>query len=371
MADSDSEDDADKTEAATAHKRDEAREQGQVALSSELVIALLLCGWAATLAMRGGELAEALGGTLRGTLDNLPKLGLEELSIPSAAALLAGVARPVALAFLGLLLPLFLLGVLASYGQIGFKLTPKATQPDLAKLNPIKGIERLFSMRSVVRVSLALLKILLIAACVVGAGWTQLERIVLLSGADVGPALAGIGHIALRCVSAALIAILVLAAADAAYQRWQHERDLRMSRKEIKEEHKTLEGDPHIKSRIRRVQMEMAARRMMSDVPKATVVVTNPTHYAVALRYERQGADGSPSGAPRVVAKGVDGVAGRIKELAREAGVIVYEDVPLARALHARCQIGDEVPVDLYQAVAEVLAYVYRMQASPELEAAR
>ena len=358
--------DDDKTESATAHKRNEAREQGQVALSSELIVALLLCGWAATLAFRGGDLGRALGGTLRGTIERLGELGTGELSIPSSAALLNGVARPVLAAFLGLLLPLFLLGLIAGYGQIGFQLTPKAIEADPAKLNPAKGLERLFSVRSIVRTLMALSKLALIATTVVAAAWTQIDHIVVLAGAELGPALAGTGHIALRCVGAALVAILVLAAADAAYQRWQHERDLRMSRKDIKEEHKSLEGDPHIKSRIRRVQMELAARRMMSEVPEATVVVTNPTHYAVALRYER----GHKGGAPRVVAKGVDAVAQRIKEIAREAGVVCYEDVPLARALHARCRLGDEVPIDLFQAVAEVLAYVYRVQGTLEPEPA-
>jgi hypothetical protein len=149
--------DDDKTESATAHKRDEAREQGQTALSSELIVALLLCGWAATLAASGGKLGSALGGTLRGTLESLDELGTQELSIPSAAALLASFARPAATAFLVLLVPLFVLGVLASYGQIGFRLTPKAIEADAAKLNPLKGLERLFSTRSLVRTLLALL----------------------------------------------------------------------------------------------------------------------------------------------------------------------------------------------------------------------
>jgi len=125
---------------------------------------------------------------------------------------------------------------------------------------------------------------------------------------------------------------------------------------------KNSEGDPHLKARVRRVQREMASRRMMADVPKATVVVTNPTHYAVALRYDRDEETGAGRGAPVVVAKGVDHVAERIKEIAREAEVLCYEDVPLARALHAQCEIGDEIPVDLFQAVATVLAYVYRVQ---------
>jgi flagellar biosynthetic protein FlhB len=133
-----------------------------------------------------------------------------------------------------------------------------------------------------------------------------------------------------------------------------------MSKQEVRDEMKSTEGDPHLKGRIRRVQRELAARRMMADVPTATVVVTNPTHYAVALRYEDE--ERSQRSAPRVVAKGVDHLAQRIKELARESGVPLYEDVPLARALHAQCELGDQVPVDLYEAVAGVLAYVYRVQ---------
>jgi flagellar biosynthesis protein FlhB len=359
-----------KTEDATPRHRAEAREKGQVPISMEIVAALLLCGWAGALAFGGGELARAIGGTMSDVIGSLATLGNEELSVPAAAALLFDLAKPAGGALLLLLLPLFVLGVLASYGQIGFQLSPKAIEADLAKLDPAKGFGRMFSSRSIVRALLASLKIGLIAAVMAGVAWSQLDRIVLLAGADLGPALAGVGHVALRCVAGALLAILVLAAADAAYQRWQHERDLKMSRKEIREEHKSLEGDPHIKARIRRVQRELASRRMMSEVPKATVVVTNPTHYAVALRYERSGADGAGIGAPRVVAKGVDAVAARIKDVARESGVIVYEDVSLARALHARCELGEEVPVDLYQAVAEVLAYVYRVQGAQVLQGA-
>jgi flagellar biosynthetic protein FlhB len=358
-----------RTEQATPRRRLEAREKGQVPLSMELIAALLLIAWTALLALGGGTLGRAIGGALGGSLEQLGQLGRQELSVANAAALVGDVGLHVGRVMLVLSAPLVLFGALAGYVQVGFQVTPKAIEADPAKLNPLKGLQRMFSARTVMRTTLAFAKLSVIAGVMALVAWSQLDRIVALAGSDLGPALAGVGHIALRCVAGALAAVLVLAAADAAFQRWQHERDLRMTRQELREELKNLEGDPHIRARIRRVQRELASRRMMADVPKATVVVTNPTHYAVALRYERAPEGGRASGAPRVVAKGLDAVAQRIKEVAREAGVLCYEDVPLARALHARCEIGEEVPVDLFQAVAEVLAYVYRIQGAAPVAA--
>ncbi len=354
-----------RTEQATPRRRLEARERGQVPISLELTTALLLCAWAGALAAGGGRLARTLGSELQGSFARLADLGRDELSVRSAAQLVAdagfGAARPL----LMLLLPLWVIGALVAYVQIGFQVTPKAVAADLARLDPFKGLGRLFSARTTVRTLLALGKLLFIAAAMAGATWSQIEEIASLSGSDLGPLLAGLGHVALRCAAGGLLAVLLLSLADAVFQRWQHERDLRMSRQEVREELKNLEGDPHIRARIRRLQRELATRRQLAEVPKATVVVTNPTHFAVALRYQREG--GRVLGAPRVVAKGVERVAQRIGEIAREAGVICYEDVALARALHARCEIGDEIPLDLYQAVAEVLAYVYRVQGAGAL----
>jgi flagellar biosynthetic protein FlhB len=357
-----SEDADQRTEQATPRRRMEAREKGQVPISLELVAALLLIAWTAALAMGGGGLARSIGAGLGSALQELGEIGRSELSVESAAALVGDAGLQATRALLPLILPLFALAALAGYAQVGFQVTPKAIEADLAKLDPIKGLGRLFSARTLVRTLLASAKLAFVAGVMAAIAWGQVGRIAVLSGADLGPALAGAGHVALRCVCGALAAILVLAVLDTLFQRWQHERDLRMSRQELKEELRNLEGDPHIRARIRRVQRELASRRMMADVPKATVVVTNPTHFAVALKYERTTAEGKGLGAPRVVAKGVDAVAERIKSVAREASVPCYEDVALARALHARCEIGDEVPVDLYQAVAEVLAYVYRLE---------
>ncbi len=349
-----------KSEEATPRRRQEAREKGQVALSMELLAALLMVGWAVGLTVYGGELAKVAGGVMTTTIESLATVGAEELDQQDFIGIITQVVRAVGAAMTALLLPLLLLGVLVGYGQVGFQIAPKAIAVDGAKLNPVKGLQRLFSARSVVRTVLALAKIMLIAAVVAGIAWTQLDEITQLDGMDVGPVLAGVGHVALRCVAGALVTIVALAMIDLAFQRFQHGKDLRMTKQEVKEELKSTEGDPHLRGRIRRVQREMASRRMMADVPNATVVVTNPTHYAVALRYDDKERDAHS--APRVVAKGVDFVAERIKKIAREAGVICYEDVQLARALHAQCEIGDEVPVDLYQAVASVLAYVFGVQ---------
>jgi flagellar biosynthetic protein FlhB len=353
-----------KTEEATSRRREEAREKGQVPLSLELVAAMMLAGWMLGLAFYGGELAGRIGTILAGSLENVGRLGTAELGDKQLVGLMTDVGELVGAALLGLLLPLMLLGVVVGYAQVGFRVTPQAVSFDPSRLDPLKGLERMFSSRSVVKTAQALAKIALIAAVMVSIAWLQVGRITLLGGGELGPVLAGIGYVAARCAAGAIGTVLLLAVVDLVYQRFQHGRDLRMTKQEVRDELKSTEGDPHLRGRIRRVQREMASRRMMADVPTATVVVTNPTHYAVALRYDDE--ERAQKAAPRVVAKGVDFVAQHIKQLAHEAGVICYEDVPLARALHAQCEIGDQVPVDLYEAVAGVLAYVYRVQGSAQ-----
>jgi flagellar biosynthetic protein FlhB len=356
-----------KTEDATPHRRQEAREEGQVPLSTEVIVAVMLCLALATLVLGGGVLARSSGGLLEASIHSLASNGTQELSVRDADLLIGDSARAVAFALLIVAVPLFLGAGLVAYAQVGLRITPKATRWDPSKLNPFTGFSRLLSMRSFVRAMLALAKIVVIAITMATLAWAELPDIMRLAGSDLGPMLVGLGSVLLRCTVGALIAIVALAAADFFYQRWQHERDLRMSRTDIKNELKNTESDPRLKARVRQVQREMARRRMMADVPKATVVVTNPTHYAVALRYERESAPG-PDGvrrarrAPYVVAKGADAVAQKIKAIARDANVICYEDVALARALHRDVEIGEEIPEAFYQAVASVLAYVYRVQ---------
>ncbi|MCC6408151.1 MAG: flagellar biosynthesis protein FlhB [Planctomycetes bacterium] len=363
-------DDKERSEEPTPRRRQEAREQGQVPLSHEIVGIALLLTIVLTLTLAGGDIAAGIGGLIADAIHVLGDRGPSELTLEDAVKHLMGVALVGGKLILGVLGPIFAVGLLAAYGQIGFGISTKALGFKPERLDPMAGFKRIFSMRSSVRTLMGLLKLLFVSGSMVAVACTQIEEVAATGAMDLGPALVAIGHVTMRCVSAGLIAMLVLALIDLVYQRWQHEKDLKMSKDEIRQEMKQSEGDPHVKARIRRVQREMAARRMMQDVPKATVVVTNPTHYAVALRYERE-EDAAKGRAPRVVAKGADHVALRIRELAREHGVVVYEDAPLARTLHAKCEIGDAIPVDLYQAVAGVLAYVYRVQGKKAFTAVR
>ncbi len=347
-----------KTEEATPQRRREAREKGQVALSSEAVSAMSLIAVAGSILIMGGFLAQAVGALVVSSLQGVGSNGLITLESANAAELITDSNKGISAEFFLVILPALAVAALVGYGQAGLQFTPKAVSFDVAKINPTKGLQRLFSARSVVRASMALAKVLVVMATLGIVAWLQAPKVSALAGSELGPALQMIGAILVRCVASALLAILALGLIDLIFQRAQHTKDLRMTREEVKQEMKNTEGDPHLKARVRQIQREVASRRMMADVPDATVVVTNPTHYAIALMYDRDSAEGS---APKVVAKGVDAVAQRIKEVAADAGVTLFEDRPLARALHARTEIGDEVPADLFEAVAAVLAYVYRV----------
>jgi flagellar biosynthetic protein FlhB len=351
----------DKTESATPKRRDDAREQGQVAMSTDAIAASALVASALVLLVGGGMLATSTGGLVRSACLEVGALGRADLTENDWASLVTQSVKTLGMPTMTIILPLLGVVMLAAYAQTGLKITPKAIAWNPGRLNPMQGWSRVFSSRGVMRTLSAFVKITIVTCATCWAAWNDVPLISSLAGADLGPTLAAFGKVFSHCSLAALIAIGAVALFDLVYQRWQHERDLRMSKKDIQEEIKTTDGDPHIKAKIRMIQREMSRRRMMSDVPKATVVITNPTHYAVALRYEKEH-DEKNGRAPIVVAKGVDAVAQRIKSVAREAGVPLFEDVPLARALHAQVEIGQEIPDRLFQAVAGVLAYVYRIQ---------
>jgi flagellar biosynthesis protein FlhB len=348
-----------KTEEATPRRREEAREKGQVALSSELVSAISLGAALAGFLIGGGALMQTLGTLVRGSLSDLGAVGVQPMDIASANELMKHAGDEGVRVLVIFAVPLFLIAVLVGFGQVGFHISPKAIEMELNKLNPVKGVTRMFSMKSVVRTLMASAKLLVIGATIAFTVVNEMNRIAMMDSRDLGPVLVTMGGIVLKAVVGGLVAIAAIGLIDLIYQRWQHQQELLMTKQEVKEEFKNMDGDPHIKARIRQVQREMASRRMMAEVPDATVVVTNPTHYAVALKYERGDMSGS---APYVVAKGVDHVAQQIKKVAAESGVLQFENVPLARALHAQCEIGDPVPEDLFEAVASVLAYVYRVQ---------
>ena len=277
----DQEDQDAKTEEATPRRRSEARDKGQVALSSEVVAAVGLCVGMFSILAAGPRLAEAIARGAVSTFESLPSLGKMEMTVPLGTALMSESLTSVLGALALVTIPSILLSALAGYLQVGFKLTPKAVEFKLSKFDLVKGAKGFVSMRSVMRTLLSSLKVILITVVVSVIAWSNVEGIIRTSTNELGPLMISVGHVAVRCVIGALIVILVLSLVDLVFQRFQQERDLRMSKKELKEESKQMEGDPKVKARIRQIQYEIATRRMMSDVPDATVVVTNPTHFAL------------------------------------------------------------------------------------------
>lgn len=346
-----------KTEEATARRREEARAKGQVAYSSEAVVVAMLATVLCLLFTIGDNVASAVGDLVQRSILSLGTLGTVQLDAQDAAhAISAGLWSVVPSALL-ITLPMVCVGLFVGFGQVGFHLASKALETNPSKLDPITGFKRLFDTRSWVRTGLGALKVSLVGTAMIAVTLSIAPEAGVLVDTGARPFLRAIGYVLLRATAAGILVLLLLAVFDFWYQRMQHTKDLRMTKKEVRDEARNSEGDPLVKSRIRQIQRELSSRRMMEDVPDATVVVTNPTHVAVALRY-----DDTRQGAPTVVAKGLDEVAQAIKALAAEHGVIVFEEPPLARALHRACDIGDPIPAELFEAVARVLAYVYRMQ---------
>lgn len=241
--------------------------------------------------------------------------------------------------------------------QFKFQISTKPLQPKFSKLNPVSGMKKLFSKEKIVELIKSIAKIILIMAVVyntIKGDWVYLVKFYQM---PLTQAIELIGSIVINMGLKISLVFMVIAFADLFYQRWKFHEDIKMSKQEVKDEYKNAEGDPQIKGKIRQKMREASQRRMMQDVPKADVVITNPTHYAVAIRY-----DANEGSAPKVLAKGADFVAQKIKEIARENNVEIVENKPLARMLYANVEIGQEVPPELYQSVAEVLALVYKMQ---------
>lgn len=346
--------DLEKTEAATPRRLEKAREEGQVARSRELNTFMLLACGVAMLWMTGGYLYRSLNGVMRAGLWFDPRIARDTKVMVSTAVESAFQA-------LGSLLPLFgalvVVAVFSSVALGGLVFTSKALEPKFERLNPIKGVTRMFSAQTLVE----LLKTLAKAAVIGGIGavviWTYREEMISLMHATPAAALIEGMRLVALCCALIVAALILVVAIDAPWQLFSHHKKMRMSRQDVKQEHKESEGDPHVKGRIRQQQRAMARRRMMSEVPNADVVVTNPTHYAVALSYSE-----SELGAPRVVAKGSGLIAARIREIAQQHKVPLLSAPPLARALHHHVEIGQEIPATLYSAVAQVLAWVYQLR---------
>ncbi len=345
-----------KTEKATPKKRRDAREKGQVVQSKELGAALsLLLVFVSIQFFIKFILQE---------LFNLYNLVIEYSSNPSVELTqdsLNAMFFSVIMTLLKLILPFLLValftGLIVNYLQIGFVFTAETLKFKLSKLNPIKGMKRIFSLKSVVEMVKSILKAMgILFLCY---NYIEGQKEVLISALQqtTMSSVLIMWDILFAIVLRCSVFLLTIAIFDFVYKKWENEKELKMSKQEVKDEYKQMEGDPFIKGKIKEKQRQMAMSRMMQDVPKADVVITNPTHYAVALEYDSDSFE-----APRVLAKGKDLIASNIKTIAGKHDIPIIENPPLARALYASVDIGDEIPPNLYEAVADVLAYIYKLQ---------
>ena len=342
-----------KTEEATPKRKEDTRKRGQVAKSIEINSAFVIIAAFFALNVLGkfiyNELINFMGKIFT-------TLAVPDLTISSFVVLFMNAG----LVFLKVTMPIMLVIIVVSlavnFAQVGFMFTLEPLIPDFNRLNPISGFGRLFSKRSLVELMKALAKVFIIGYFIYRFLLKEVYQMPKLMSTDLLDALGKVSSMTVELAYQVGIIMLVLAALDYLYQWYDHKESIKMSKQEVKEEMKQNEGDPQIKGKIKERQRAIAMKRMMQDVPKADVVVTNPTHFAVALKYK----DDMP--APIVVAKGKDMIAARIKEIAREHDVTIVENRPLAQSLYKTTDIGDIIPPELYQAVAEVLAYVYRLK---------
>lgn len=351
-----------KTEKATPKKRQDARNQGQVARSQDLNAAVVTIVGLFVVALTGPAMASAMAELMRETLlqiqnpQNVTREGVGPLA-SEAGAVLAKCVLPVAAACC-------VAAVVVLVAQVGFKITPKAAAPNPKKLNPIAGAKQVFGMNALVEGVKSILKVVFVAGPALLVVWPVMPQIAAMVG--IGPIELGIttNELIMKIARNVAVAYIVLGIADYIYQRYRTEKQMKMDKQEVKDEMKNMSLPAEVKMAQKRRQFELSRARMMAAVPEADVVVTNPTHFSVALKY----ADGML--APEVVAKGQDLVALRIREIAAEHGVPVVPDPPLARGLHKSVEVGQQIPEDFFQAVAHVLAFVYRTRPMREAAAA-
>lgn len=344
--------DGDKTEEPTSKKRSDARKKGQVARSQELNTAFVLLIGFAVLKVLWERLYTELADYTVYIFDHLN----QTMDIETVLNLFIGMVEVLLKTAFPVMLSILFIGLFVNFFQVGIQFNTEQLSFKLDNLNPINGLGRIFSKRSLVELLKSLVKIIVIGAFIYSYLKDEILAMPQFLFYDLNTSLSQMADIIFLLAFKVIGVLIVLGVMDYGYQRWQTTQDLKMTKQEVKDEFKQTEGDPQIKGKIRSKQREMAMSRMMQEVPKADVIITNPTHYAVALSYQKG------MTAPKVVAKGKDITAQRIKSLARESDVPLVENVALARALYASTEIGDFIPHELYQSVAEVLAYVYRLK---------
>lgn len=347
-------DQSEKTEEPTPKKLADARKKGQIPNSKEVNSFALLLGATLLVGIAGPFVAIRVFGTLAGLVD---KSGSMPIDTGNTGEILFDAVSSVLIAMSPVFAALIVLAIAASMAQSGVLFSTESIQPKLDKISPIKGFGRLFSLRSLVEFLKGIAKLIVVGAVAITLVLPELDRLEVIVQMDVRQLLEEIQTLVIRLLMGVVAIMAVIAIADYVYQKYEHIKQLRMSRQEIRDEHKQSEGDPHVKARLRQIRTERARQRMMAAVPQADVVVTNPTHFAVALQYDTE-----VMAAPTVVAKGADNVAFRIREVADEHDVPIVENPPLARALFGGVDLDQQIPEEHYQAVAQIISYVYRLK---------
>lgn len=348
------EDDSQKTEEPTSKKLEESREKGEVPMSKEMNNWVMLLAGTIVIVAMGGSMMRGFADMFESLISNSYQFNM---GFAGVGKILSNLAVE---SMINLIVPILFLMVAALLGpfiQVGPLFAPKGVQPSLSKISPMKGFSRMFSMRSLFEFLKGLLKISIIGAVSAILLYPFFPSVDHFVGLSIPLTMAEFKLLFLRLMSGILVILFILAVIDVAYQRMEHTKKMRMSRQEIKDEHRQTDGDPHMKGRLRQLRMQKAQQRMIQSVPTADVVITNPTHFAIALKY-----DGDTMDAPICVAKGMDEVALRIREVAKEHKVSIVENKPLARAMFDGVEIDQPIPIEHYQAVAEIISYVYRLK---------
>ena len=345
-------DDSEKTEEPTQKKLDDARTKGQVATSREVNHWIMFVAMAVFLLGLAPPLANDISLAMIGFLESPHSVEITAKSLPIIlAAALADVAMAIAPTAALFIVAAFLAGVL----QNGMLFSPESIKPSLEKISPLAGIKRMFSMKSIAEFAKGILKLIIVGSIAAAVVMPEMAAVETLSGMAAGDLIGRLATVAVKLLLAVLAVMTAIAVADLLYQTWEHQKQNRMSRHDMKEEYKQTDGDPMIKQRLRQIRAERSRKRMIAEVPKADVIITNPTHFAVALKYDQMAMS-----APTVIAKGADTAAFRIREVARENGVPIVENPPLARAIYASVDLDQEIPEEHYKAVAEVINYVWK-----------
>jgi len=346
-----------KTEEATPKKLDDAREKGQVAKSVDMVSAFMLLGFFLALKVFAGWIGNSFMNVYYDNYKSIADIVQDGFTINRSAVLLRQVLLDVLKIGLPFFVSSFVLTVVIEVWQVKWKITAEPLKPKFEKLNPISGFKKILSMDKIFEFIKSVVKLIILGSVVYITLKEQWGYVMQFYDFTLQQSIAAIGELIIDVGLKISICFLIFAFADLFYQKKKFARDMRMTKQEIKDEYKNTEGDPQIKGKIRQRMRDASRQRMMQSIPEADVVITNPTHLAVAIKYDKE-----KGSAPVVVAKGADHVAAKIKEIARENDVEIVENKPLARMIYFNVELGDEIPQEMYQMVAEVLAYVYRLK---------